>query len=120
MYGHRSGMEDDLFRLLRRHLPLQGKALGLPRGGSAPILKSDAAARTPRGLFHGGGASSPGHRFYASIVLIVSVVSSSTSSSTRTVSREVNMVTLFSVAARRIFTPSERASLELRLRGLMT
>ncbi len=57
---------------------------------------------------------------HASIVDIVSVVSSSTSSSTRTVSRLVNMVTLFSVAARRIFTPSERALLELTLRVLMT
>ena len=40
------------------------------------------------------------------MVEIVSVVSSSTSSSTRTGSRAVKMVTLFSVASWRIFTPS--------------
>ena len=39
---------------------------------------------------------------YASIVDMVCVVSSSTSSSTLTVSREVNIVALFSVAQRRI------------------
>ena len=40
------------------------------------------------------------------MVEIVSVVSSSTSSSTLTVSSEVKIVTLFSVASMRIFWPS--------------
>ena len=43
-----------------------------------------------------------------SMVLTVMVVSSSTSSSTRTVSSEVKIVTLFSVAQRRMMTPSSR------------
>ena len=46
--------------------------------------------------------------FHASIVDTVMVVSSSTSRSTRTVSSEVKMVTLFSVAQRRMMTPSSR------------
>ena len=46
--------------------------------------------------------------FHASIVDTVMVVSSSTSSRTRTVSSEVKMVTLFSVAQRRMITPSSR------------
>ncbi len=56
---------------------------------------------------------SPGSRCktygYASIVEMVSVVSSRTSSSTRTVSRDVNSVALFSVAASLILCPSDRA-----------
>ena len=43
---------------------------------------------------------------HASIVEIVSVVSSNTSKSTRTVSRDVKIVTPFSIAVRRIAVPS--------------
>ena len=59
------------------------------------------------------------HR-YESIVEMVSVVSSSTSSSTRTVSREVKIVTLFSVESWRIFTPSLASDVEPMSLVLMT
>lgn len=56
--------------------------------------------------FRRSGGCAPTN-YSASMVETPRVISSSTSSSTFTVSREVNMVTLLSTAARRISEPSE-------------
>ena len=88
----------DIHELARsRHgvggLPLQHQAVHVP--GQGDILQNGKNA-----LLHGQVLSQE------SMVEIVRVVSSRTSSNTRTVSREVKMVALFSVAHRRISWPS--------------
>ena len=79
----------------------------LSRRGDAGAVAPQAQPCGARGegRIFGDGKNS---LFHASMVETVRVVSSRTSRSTRTVSREVKMVTLFSVAQRRMITPSSR------------
>ena len=97
-------MEASVFRPLRR--ATKGAAFGNRKPFEKGLCEN---FRFVRGMF-----------FQESIVEMVSVVSSSTSSSTRTVSREVKIVTLFSVESRRIFKPSFASDVEPRSLVLMT
>ena len=77
-----------------------GKPIRIRWFGGEPLICEKIIDKVSAALREAGVA------FYASMVEIVSVVSSSTSSSTRTVSRLVKIVALFSVAQRRICRPS--------------
>ena len=103
--------------------PFPDRRLPVERILFFPGLENSAAPRLPGRrcfiLWH-SRTLVKGRRVQASMVEMPRVVSSSTSSSTRTVSREVNIVTPFSTAHSRISWPSDRAPALCTSRVLMT
>ncbi len=101
-------MECALFRLIIHGLlqRLNDRRAQGHRNVPDPQSDKDGSPDAPPCRPSSSGRCMKAFSFYESIAEIPIVISSSTSSSTLTVSSEVNMVTLFSIAVRRIASPS--------------